>query len=78
MLLYRQVRRAGHEGIEHVNNLSRALPRHHVLVKITEILEFLRDGLKVKLAARVLFYFATLCYVYTKLFTKELADLCEK
>jgi hypothetical protein len=55
--------------------LGGALPRYYVLIEVAEILELLRNGLKVEFAARVLFHLATFRHVDAELFAKELANL---
>lgn len=68
VLLNWQIRAAGiGKCIQHLDHLSGALPRDHVLVEVAQVLKLVSDALKIELVARVLLHFAPFSHVDAKL-----------
>ena len=78
VLLHGQIIRTGDEGTEHIDDLRGALPRDHMLVEVTQILELLGDCFEVEFATGVLFHLSTLRHIDAELFSEELAYLVKR
>lgn len=76
VLLHRQIIRVPRgEPVQHLDHSDAALPRHDVLIEVTQVLTFLRGRLEVELVPGVLLHLAAFGDVHAELLREELADL---